>query len=60
MAKKKSCKMEVSLEWNDIYFKMCIKIGEFVLGQLMAKHTRKWLYIKARFPYTQVKGANGK
>jgi hypothetical protein len=36
----KSCEMEVSLELNDIYFKMCIKIGGFVLGKLSGKtHT---------------------
>jgi len=29
--------MEVSVEWNDIYFMMCIKIDEFVLGQLNGK-----------------------
>jgi len=34
---KKSREMEVSLEWNDICFKMCIKIGEFVLEQLNGK-----------------------
>jgi len=35
--KKKSCEMEVSLEWNDIYFKVSIKICEFVRGKLNGK-----------------------
>ena len=32
--------MVVSLEWNYTYFKMCIKISEFIRGQLNVKtHT---------------------
>jgi hypothetical protein len=37
MARKKSCEIDVSLEWNDINFKMCIKIDEFAFEQLNGK-----------------------
>ena len=37
---KESCELEVSVEWNDVYIKMCIRMGEFVFGQLSGKtHT---------------------
>jgi len=52
--------MEVYLEWNDVYFNVCIKMGEYILGELNGKtHTNVAVHYSSLTLHT-IKGANGK